>query len=70
MVPFGSLFSGWLADKIGAPNTLMMNGIFCILGSFIFARQLPVLTRLVSPVYIQRAYFQKRINNLSLIQKI
>ncbi len=59
MVPFGSLFSGWLADKIGAPNTLMMNGIFCILGSFIFARQLPVLTRLVSPVYIQKGILSK-----------
>lgn len=59
MVPFGSLFSGWLASKIGAPDTLMMNGIFCIIGSFIFARQLPVLTRLVSPIYIQKGILTK-----------
>ncbi len=53
MVPFGSLFSGWLASKIGAPDTLIINGIFCVLGSFIFAKQLPRLTRLVQPIYVQ-----------------
>lgn len=51
MVPFGSLFSGWLASQIGAPSTLTINGIFCILGSLIFARHLPLITRLVSPIY-------------------
>lgn len=51
VVPFGSLFSGWLASKIGAPNTLIINGIFCLLGSLIFVQQIPVLTRLVRPIY-------------------
>lgn len=53
MVPFGSLFSGWLASQIDAPNTLMLNGIFCILGSLIFARHLPVLRGLVNPIYVK-----------------
>ncbi|MBV8887980.1 MAG: MFS transporter [Chroococcidiopsidaceae cyanobacterium CP_BM_RX_35] len=51
MVPFGSLFSGWLASQIGAPNTLIINGLVCILCSFIFAKYLPVLTSLVRPIY-------------------
>ena len=53
MVPFGNLFSGWLASKIGAPNTLMINGIFCILGSLIFIKQLKLLTRLIRPIYVK-----------------
>ena len=51
LVPFGSLISGWLASKIGAPNTLIINGVFCILGSLAFAKHLPVFTRSVRPLY-------------------
>ncbi len=51
LVPFGSLFSGWLASLIGAANTLSINGVFCILGSLVFAKHLPVLTRLIRPIY-------------------
>lgn len=53
MVPFGNLFSGWLASHIGAPNTLFLNGLCCLLGSFIFARQLPALRRSVGTVYVK-----------------
>lgn len=50
-VPLGNLFAGALANKIGAPNTLIIGGIFCILGSLFFARQLPTLRKLVLPIY-------------------
>jgi len=39
-VPFGSLFAGSVASRIGAPNTLMIGGIACILGACLFSRQL------------------------------
>jgi len=51
MLPLGNLFAGGLADLIGATNTLIISGVFCILGSLIFSRQLPYLKRLVVPVY-------------------
>ncbi|MBD2537566.1 MFS transporter [Coleofasciculus sp. FACHB-SPT36] len=51
VVPLGNLFAGSLASQIGAPNTLMMGGIFCILGSFLFTKQLPGIRRLVRPIY-------------------
>jgi MFS family permease len=51
ILPFGNLAAGALANQIGAPNTVMIGGIFCILGSLIFAKQLPELRRLVRPVY-------------------
>lgn len=41
MAPFGSLLAGGLASKIGAPNTILVGGLSCILGSLLFAMNLP-----------------------------
>lgn len=36
--PFGSLFAGWLAEKIGAPLTVSLGGLICLLAAGWFAR--------------------------------
>ncbi|BAZ26151.1 major facilitator transporter [Kalymmatonema gypsitolerans NIES-4073] len=54
MIPFGNLVGGALADKIGAPYTLIIDGIVCILGSIYFAKQLPALRKLVLVIYEQK----------------
>lgn len=54
MVPFGSLFAGVLASRIGAPYTVTVGGISCILGVILFARKLPSLRRLVRPIYVKK----------------
>lgn len=51
VIPFGNLFAGGLANYIGAPNTVIIGGTFCILGSLIFARLLPQLKPFVHPIY-------------------
>jgi MFS family permease len=51
MVPFGNLLGGSLADRIGAPNTLIIAGIACILGSLWFSRQMPALRTIVREIY-------------------
>ncbi|HAZ47506.1 MAG TPA: MFS transporter [Cyanobacteria bacterium UBA11369] len=51
VIPFGNLFAGGLANYIGAPNTLILSGVICVLGSIYFARQLPSLKPLVQPIY-------------------
>ncbi len=51
VVPFGNLLGGALADRIGAPNTLIIDGIACILGSIFFIKQLPALKQMVRPIY-------------------
>jgi len=53
MAPFGSLFAGSLASKIGAPNTLIIGGITCLLGSVFFAKKLPALREIVRPIYLR-----------------
>jgi MFS family permease len=51
VLPLGNLFAGSLANYIGAPNTLIIGGVFCLLGSLFFVRQLPALRPLVRPIY-------------------
>lgn len=53
-VPFGNLLSGTFSDLIGAPNTILIGGIFCIIGAIIFAIRLPELRKSVRPIYIQK----------------
>ena len=40
MAPFGSLMSGFLASRIGAPVTLLLGGTACLLGAAVFATRL------------------------------
>ncbi|BAU12570.1 major facilitator transporter [Leptolyngbya sp. NIES-3755] len=40
IAPFGQLLAGTLATAIGAPSTLMLNGMVCILAAMLFAKQL------------------------------
>ena len=54
MVPFGSLLAGTLANNIGAPNTVMIGGVACILGSVLFAKKLPPLRRITRPIYVEK----------------
>lgn len=51
MVPFGSLFSGFIARVIGAPSTIFVGGLACTYGAFAFYRQLPRIREQVRPIY-------------------
>lgn len=53
MIPFGNLIAGSIANQIGAPNTLIVGGSCCVLGSVLFAKQLPLLRQIVRPIYHQ-----------------
>jgi len=53
MAPLGNLFAGSLASWIGAPNTLIVSGIACIIGSLLFAVNLPQIRKEIRPIYIK-----------------
>jgi MFS family permease len=53
-MPFGSLLAGAMAARIGAPYTLLISGICCIVGAAWFARSLPSLRRDVHPIYVKK----------------
>lgn len=54
MAPFGSLLSGSLASRLGAPVTLRIGGLCCLLGSAVFALRLSSLRSIVRPIYAQK----------------
>jgi MFS family permease len=51
MAPFGSLLAGALADAIGAPHTVIVSGVACILGGAWFWSRLPRLRKEMRPIY-------------------
>ncbi len=52
--PLGHLSAGWLADKIGAPQTYFICGVICALGALLFAFNLKKLQRHLRLAYIER----------------
>jgi MFS family permease len=53
-VPIGSLLGGVMADRYGAPRTVLVSGIVCLAGSAWFAYKLPAIRAVVRPIYRER----------------
>jgi MFS family permease len=49
--PFGSLLAGSLAERYGAPRTLLLAGACCLAGAAWFARGLTDLRESIRPIY-------------------
>ncbi len=60
MSPFGSLVGGSLAGGIGAPATLIIAGLSCILGSYLFIKILPSLREIARPIYIRKGILSEK----------
>jgi MFS family permease len=43
MAPFGALWAGTVAERIGAPATVVIGGVLCAIGATVFGLQLPKL---------------------------
>jgi len=52
MAPFGSLLAGALAQHLGAPVTVALGGIVCIIGAAVFGLHLPALRQEVRQIII------------------
>jgi MFS family permease len=50
MAPFGSLLAGGVAARIGAPVTIRVGGLLCILGASVFGLRLGGLRRDAAPI--------------------
>jgi len=53
MAPFGSLLAGGVASRHGAPATLLVSGLCCIVGAVWFVLQLKSIRSAVRPIYTQ-----------------
>jgi MFS family permease len=61
MVPFGSLLSGWMAKRIGAPHTLFIDGLVCTAGAIVFGTRIPKMKKHVRPIYIEKGILSAEI---------
>jgi len=52
--PLGSLAAGVLADRIGAPRTILLGAVACVITGVWFAIRRPRLAQYVRPIYVER----------------
>jgi MFS family permease len=52
--PIGSLLAGIVADRLGAPATLLIGGSCCLAGALLFMRKLPAIREIIHPIYIEK----------------
>jgi MFS family permease len=71
MAPIGALIAGSLAQRYGAPQTVMMGGAICIVGGAIFATRLPHLRtegrRIIIALQITAAAPAEEISEASVL---
>jgi MFS family permease len=54
VAPLGSLLAGFVAEHLGAPHTLLLSGLLSIAVMAFLARKLPLIRRLVHPIYVRK----------------
>lgn len=54
MAPFGSLLAGTCAHGIGAPLTVRLCGVLCLLAAALFSRRLLEISKLIRPIYARK----------------
>jgi MFS family permease len=63
--PFGSLLAGGLAERIGAPHTLLYGGLGCLVGALGFAKGLPGLRAAIRPIYRQLGILPELVSGIN-----
>jgi len=58
--PIGSLIAGVLANRFGAPTTIVLGGVACIVGGASFGLWLPHFRAHVRPLYVERGILPAR----------
>jgi MFS family permease len=70
MSPFGNLIAGAMADKIGAPNTVIISGGICIIAAIIFLTRLPSLRKMVHPIYVKMGIIPEVASGIQVASEV
>ena len=70
MSPFGNLIAGATADKIGAPNTVLISGGICIIGAIIFLTRLPSIRKIIHPIYVKMGIIPQVASGIQIASEI
>ena len=64
VAPFGNLLVGSLANRIGAPNALMISGTLCIIGSLLFLYRLRHIRKFIRPIYVKMGIIKEMLTEI------
>ena len=70
VAPFGNLIAGWLANRIGTANTMIIGGAACIFGALIFALKLPDFRAKIRPIYIKKGIIPEVAKGIQEAEKV
>jgi MFS family permease len=70
MSPFGNLIAGAMADKIGAPYTVLISGAVCIIGAIIFLTRIPSLRKIIHPLYVKMGIMPQVASGIQIASEI
>ncbi len=70
MSPFGNLIAGAMADKIGAPNTVLISGGVCIIAAIIFLTRLPSLRKIIHPIYVKMGIIPEVASGIQIASEV
>jgi hypothetical protein len=51
MTPLGAPATGWVAERIGPPHTLLFCGLAGVAAAAVYRTRLPAIGRAIRPVY-------------------
>ncbi len=54
MAPFGSLMAGALAERIGAPATILAGGAVCVAAAAVFGNRIKQMREILHPIYREK----------------
>jgi MFS family permease len=64
VAPLGSLMGGCLAARIGAPAAVRVAGGICIIAAILFGLKLPLLQKLIRPIYEQAGILPTAVSSI------
>ena len=64
MTPFGCLGAGTMAGIVGPRETLLLGAVCCLVGTTLFARNLPKIQEKVRPIYVQMGIIKDAANGM------
>ncbi len=70
MAPFGSLWAGTFANSFGAPTTVLISGIICLIAGILFLKNLKMIRIAAKPIYQQKGLIPEAVKGVQVASNL
>lgn len=70
MAPFGSLWAGTFANNFGAPTTVLISGIICLIAGILFLKNLKMIRIAAKPIYQQKGLIPEAVKGVQVASNL